>query len=74
MSFLCHLAIKDRHSDRIVQEKWNRDIELMLGFIELDIALLESKPVASKDCSSIATRVKFKKQESPNRLSLMMIK
>lgn len=59
MSFLCHLAIRNRHSDRIVHEKWNRDRELMLGFIELDITLLESKPVAFKDCSSIATRVKF---------------
>lgn len=41
----------NRHSGRIY-EKWNRDIELTLGFMDLDLALLELETDAS-GCASL---------------------
>lgn len=54
-------------------DKCKRDIELMLGLVDLDIVLLEPKPVAPEENSSAAVIAKFEKWEHKNWWSLMLI-
>lgn len=55
-------------------DKTIRDIELVLGLMDIKLCLLEDKSIVSSDDSSSETKVKLEKWERSNLLSLILVK
>ncbi|CAL9025088.1 unnamed protein product, partial [Prunus brigantina] len=54
-------------------EKWKLDIEVVLGLMDLDLALIEDKPAALTASSTSEQKLKFKNWETSNRMSLLVM-
>ncbi|KAM1693553.1 hypothetical protein ACFX2K_033035 [Malus domestica] len=55
-------------------KKWKEDVEIVLGLMDLDLALREDKPAALTDKSIAEEKLNFDKWEMANRMSLMIMK
>ncbi|KAM0968159.1 hypothetical protein TB1_015836 [Malus domestica] len=55
-------------------KKWKQDIEIVLGLMDLDLALREEEPEPLTDVSTAEQRLKHEKWEKANRMSLMVMK
>ncbi|XP_021815541.1 uncharacterized protein LOC110758061 [Prunus avium] len=55
-------------------KKWKQDVEIVLGFMDLDLALREDEPAALTNESSDAHRRQHEKQHKANRMSLLIMK
>ncbi|CAN6710655.1 unnamed protein product [Malus baccata var. baccata] len=55
-------------------KKWKEDIEILLGLMDLDLALREDKPAELTNTSTAEVRIKFEKWERANRMSMMIMK
>lgn len=54
-------------------EKWKLDVEVVLGLMDLDLALIEDKPAALTASSTSEQKLKFKNWETSNRMSLLVM-
>ncbi|XP_016651498.1 PREDICTED: uncharacterized protein LOC107881677 [Prunus mume] len=54
-------------------DKWKLDIEVVLGLMDLDLALIEDKPAALTASSTSEQKLKFKNWETSNRMSLLVM-
>ncbi|KAH0972769.1 hypothetical protein GBA52_024925 [Prunus armeniaca] len=54
-------------------EKWKLDIEVVLGLMDLDLALIEDKPAALTASSTSEQKLKLKNWEKSNRMSLLVM-
>ncbi|KAH0972889.1 hypothetical protein GBA52_025045 [Prunus armeniaca] len=54
-------------------EKWKLDIEVVLGLMDLDLALIEDKPAALTASSTSEQKLKLKNWETSNRMSLLVM-
>ena len=54
-------------------KKWKEDIEIVLGLMDLDLALREDQPAEITDASTVDQRIKFEKWERANRMSMMIM-
>lgn len=55
-------------------QKWKQDIEIVLGLMDLDLALREEEPEPLANVSTAEQRLKHEKWEKTNRMSLMVMK
>lgn len=55
-------------------KKWKQDIEIVLGLMDLDLALREDEPAPLIDISTAAQRLKHDKWKKANKMSLMVQK
>lgn len=55
-------------------KRWKQDIEIVLGLMDLDLALCEEELAAVTEDSTADQRLKTKKWEKANRMSLMVMK
>ncbi|CAN6700411.1 unnamed protein product [Malus baccata var. baccata] len=55
-------------------KKWKQDIEIVLGLMNLDLALRDDEPALLDENSTVDQRLKFKKWEKANKMSLMVMK
>ncbi|KAL6272502.1 hypothetical protein ACE6H2_023194 [Prunus campanulata] len=54
-------------------EKWKLDVEVVLGVLDLDLALIEDKPAALTASSTSEQKLKLKNWETSNRMSLLVM-
>lgn len=55
-------------------KKWKQDVEIVLGLMDLDLALREDEPAALTNESSDAQRRQHEKWHKANRMSLLIMK
>ncbi|KAM1132605.1 hypothetical protein ACFX19_047678 [Malus domestica] len=55
-------------------KKWKQDIEIMLGLMDLNLALREDELALLDENSTADQRLKFEKWEKANRMYLMVMK
>ncbi|CAN6546754.1 unnamed protein product [Malus baccata var. baccata] len=55
-------------------KKWKEDVEIVLGLMDLDLALREEKPKSITAESTADEKMKFEKWERANRMSMMIMK
>ncbi|CAN6678769.1 unnamed protein product [Malus baccata var. baccata] len=55
-------------------KKWKQDVEIMLGLMDYDLALREDQPPAVTENSTNKQRMKAKKWEKSNRMTLIEMK
>ncbi|XP_048423734.1 uncharacterized protein LOC125469826 [Pyrus x bretschneideri] len=55
-------------------KKWKEDVEMVLGLMDLDLALREEKPAAITAESTADHKAKVEKWERTNRMSLMIMR
>ncbi|KAM1649269.1 hypothetical protein ACFX14_010564 [Malus domestica] len=55
-------------------KKWRQDLEIVLGVMDMDLALRTEEPPLPADGSTSSQRSKYEKWEKSNRISLMIIK
>nr|XP_028949145.1 uncharacterized protein LOC114821289 [Malus domestica] len=55
-------------------KKWKEDIEIVLGLMDLDLALREDQPATITTESTTYQRIKSEKWERANRMSIMIMK
>ncbi|CAN6713433.1 unnamed protein product [Malus baccata var. baccata] len=55
-------------------KKWREDVEIVLGLMDLDLALREDEPAPLIDDSTPDQKMKFGKWEKVNRMALMVMK
>ncbi|BFG37775.1 hypothetical protein CerSpe_240490 [Prunus speciosa] len=54
-------------------EKWKLDVEVVLGLMDLDLALIEDKPAALTASCTSEQKLKLKNWETSNRMSLLVM-
>ncbi|XP_050140417.1 uncharacterized protein LOC126616408 [Malus sylvestris] len=54
-------------------KKWKRDLEIVLGLLGINIALIEEKPAALTNTSTNEQKLKFEKWENCNTLCLLIM-
>ncbi|KAM1674536.1 hypothetical protein COP2_041408 [Malus domestica] len=54
-------------------KKWKEDVQIVLGLMDLDLALRKDKPATLTDESMPDQKSKFEKWERANRMSLMIM-
>ncbi|XP_050104620.1 uncharacterized protein LOC126584202 [Malus sylvestris] len=54
-------------------KKWKEDVQIVLGLMDLDLALREDKPTALTVESTADEKLKFEKWDRANRMSLMIM-
>lgn len=54
-------------------EKWKLDVEVVLGLMDLDLALIQDKPAALTASSTSEQKLKLKNWETSNRMSLLVM-
>ncbi|XP_070681818.1 uncharacterized protein [Malus domestica] len=54
-------------------KKWKRDLEIVLGLLDINLALKEEKPTALTNTSTNEQKLKFKKWENSNTLCLLIM-
>lgn len=54
-------------------EKWKLDVEVVLGLLDLDLALIEDKPEALTASSTSEQKLKLKNWQTSNRMSLLVM-
>ncbi|XP_043694055.1 uncharacterized protein LOC122644726 [Telopea speciosissima] len=69
-SYLSSITILTRDN----YQKWVEDLELHLGFLDLDLALRELKPSPLTDSSTIEEKIKFEKWDNANRKCILVMK
>ncbi|OIT04688.1 hypothetical protein A4A49_65218, partial [Nicotiana attenuata] len=55
-------------------KKWKQDVEIVLGLMVLDFALIEQKPAEPTTTSTADEKAKYEKWMKANKLSLMIMK
>lgn len=55
-------------------KKWKQDLKIVLGLIDLDLALREDEPPKPIDDSSVDVKSKFEKWEKANHICLLIMK
>ena len=55
-------------------KKWKEDVKIVLGLMDLDLALREDKPGAITAESTTDEKLKFEKWERANRMSMAIMK
>ncbi|XP_021827532.1 uncharacterized protein LOC110768153 [Prunus avium] len=55
-------------------KKWKQDVEIVLGVMDLDLALRDDEPARPAEGASASQRSKYEKWQKANRISLMIIK
>ncbi|CAN6707243.1 unnamed protein product [Malus baccata var. baccata] len=55
-------------------KKWKEDVKIVLGLMNLDLALREEKPKAITAESTVDEKVKLEKWERANQMSMMIMK
>ncbi|XP_068340380.1 uncharacterized protein [Pyrus communis] len=55
-------------------KRWKQDIEILLGLMDLDLALREDEPAYLTDTSTVEQRLKHEKWQKANRMSLMVMR
>ncbi|XP_050157497.1 uncharacterized protein LOC126631403 [Malus sylvestris] len=53
--------------------KWKRDLEIVLGLLDINLALKEEKPTSLTNTSTNEQKLKFKKWENSNTLCLLIM-
>ena len=54
--------------------RWKSDVELALGLVDLDLALLKDEPQETTNDSTAEEKAYYRKWMRPNRLSIMVMK
>ncbi|KAI5317499.1 hypothetical protein L3X38_037206 [Prunus dulcis] len=55
-------------------KKWKQDVEIVLGVMDLDLALRDDEPARPAEGASTSQRSKYEEWQKANRISLMIIK
>ncbi|XP_070672112.1 uncharacterized protein [Malus domestica] len=55
-------------------KKWKYDIEIVLGFMDLDVALREEKPDVPEKDDSTNIKNKYEKWHNANRMAILIMK
>ena len=71
-SFVSHHAIVPL--TRTNYKKWREDVDIVLGIMDMDLALREDEPARPADGASAIQRSKYEKWKKKNRVALMIIK
>uniref|UniRef100_A0A1U7XG09 Uncharacterized protein LOC104236374 n=1 Tax=Nicotiana sylvestris TaxID=4096 RepID=A0A1U7XG09_NICSY len=55
-------------------KKWKQDVEIVLGLMDLDFALIEQKPADPTATNTADEKAKYEKWMKANKLNLMIMK
>ena len=55
-------------------KKWKEDVQIVLGMMDIDLAIREDKPSDLTDTSTSDQRNKYEKWDRANRMSLMIMR
>lgn len=72
-AFLSPLSAIETLTGSSNYKKWRQDMEFALGLMDLDMCILEDKPIASSDERLSDIKSRLEKWERSNRISLMII-